>query len=119
MLHSSTTKELILKNLMLRLSVFNTIHPPNETEWKRMRPDNNPLAHLLYSPKLVKLLKSVTPHQGNIHEMGMAESFSRVSSRSGNFTGTFPMDSDQAMVVSYFKLAFCIVPDDRRPKTGV
>jgi len=103
---SSATKDLISRNPTLGLSVFTTIHPQNETEWKRMRPSDDPLAHPLYPPKVVKLLKSVTPHQGKIpHELGMADSFSSFSLRSGKVTGPLPVDSGRALAVSYLESA--------------
>ena len=74
-------------------------------------PNNDPmrLAHLLYPPKVVKLLK---------HELGIDKSFSRFSSRSRNVTRLFPMDSDRALVVSHFELAIGIATGQPASQIG-
>ncbi|KAL7543620.1 hypothetical protein ACHAXR_012918, partial [Thalassiosira sp. AJA248-18] len=119
-LRSPATKDLIARNPTLGLSVFTTIHPQNETEWKRMKPGDDPLAHPLYPPKVVELLKSVTPHGqqeqsmgsgggvgiGGVHDqLGMAESFASFSprSREGSLSGPLPMDSGRALAVLYLE----------------
>ena len=67
---SSATRDLIARNPTLGLSVFTTLHPQNETEWKNMKPSDDPLAHPL-PPKVVELLKSISPRQSA--ELGIGE----------------------------------------------
>jgi len=127
-LHSSAAKDLIARNPTLGLSVFTTIHPQNEMEWRRIMkdPEEDPLAHPLYPSKVLELLKGISPLQmmssaddgagGLLHDhhhegLGMRESFSTSfsrSPRSGKVTGPLPMDSGRALAVSYLESAIGI-----------
>lgn len=104
-LNSPATRDVITRNPMLGLSLFTTVHPQNETEWRKMDPEDDPLGHPSYPSRVVKLLKSIDPQPpgSNIHEVGieigMAESFS------GMDTGPLPMDSGRALAVMYLESA--------------
>ena len=118
-LRSPATKDLIARNPMLGLSVFTTSHPQNETEWKRMKTTADPLAHPLYPPKVVELLKSVMPNKQQQHASGspvggsaISESYSSFSPKSANggegYSGPLPIDSGRALAVSYLESAIGI-----------
>jgi hypothetical protein len=116
---SSATRDLIVREPSLGLSVFTMMHPQNEKEWKRMRPEDDPLVHPLYPSKVVELLKSITPQQsigavgggsfGDVHRQITSEdSFSSFSPGSGKSSSPLPMDSGRALAVSYLESAIGI-----------
>lgn len=65
-LRSDATRYLLARNPTLGLSVFSTLHPRNEKEWRELDEDPtvDPLAHPLYPSKVVQLLKSVSIRGG-------------------------------------------------------
>lgn len=110
---SSATRDLMARNPTLGLSIFATIHPRNETEWKMMKPEDDPLDHPLYPMKIVELLNSISPQQssgrgrGGVdvhHEPGVIECLSRLSP----WSETQPMNSGRALAVSYLESAIGI-----------
>ena len=105
---SSATRDLIARNPTLGLSVFTTLHPQNEGEWKAMKPSDDPLAHPVYPSKVVDLLKSINPQQssgGANHELVTIENF---SPRSGKESFRLPNDSGRSLAVSYLESAIGI-----------
>jgi hypothetical protein len=112
-LESSATRDLISRNPTLGLSIFTTIHPRNETEWKMMKPEDDPLDHPFYPMKVVELLKSISPQQssgrggGGVdvhHEPGAIECLSSFSP----WSEILPLNSGRALAVSYLESAIGI-----------
>ncbi|KAL7551985.1 hypothetical protein ACHAWF_015197 [Thalassiosira exigua] len=115
-LHSLASRDLIARNPSLGLSVFVSVHPQNEAEWRVVGPSDDPLAQPSYSSRVVELLKSVTPRPPPSPAAGAAESFMSVSPRSKGATGPLPMDSGRALAVLYLESAIGIATG--RPSTG-
>lgn len=114
---SPATRDLIARNPTLGLSIFTTIHPRNEIEWKMMKPEDDPLVHPLYPSRVVELLKSISPQQssgiGGVgvdvhHEHGAIECLSSFSQLSGHALQTLPLHSGRALAVSYLESAIGI-----------
>ena len=102
-LRSSATRDLIARNPMLGLSIFTTLHPQNEMEWRNMRPSDDPLDHPTYPYKVVELLKSIIPKVGERSVMESPGSFGSGSS------DTLPLHSGRALAVTYLESAIGIV----------
>lgn len=115
-LMSSATRDLIQREPTLGLSVFTMMNPRNENEWRQMKPEDDPLIHPTYPPKIVELLRSITPHQ-SIGTGGSSDEhnqlFSSFSDGSPKASSPLPMNSGRALAVSYLESAIGI--DTGRP----
>ena len=98
-LRSSATRDLLARNPMLGLSIFTTLHPQNEKEWRHMKPSEDPLDHPTYPYKVVELLKSIVP---KADKRSIIES---PSSFGSSCPDTLPLHSGRALAVSYLESA--------------
>lgn len=81
-----------------------------------MKPEDDPLIHPMYPPKIVELLRSITPHQSigtgdsSVEHNQLLSSFSDGSPKASS---PLPMNSGRALAVSYLESAIGI--DTGRP----
>ncbi|KAL3795905.1 hypothetical protein HJC23_002176 [Cyclotella cryptica] len=110
-LRSSATRDLISRNPNLGLSIFTTLHPRNEKEWKSMKQSDDPLYHPHYPYKVVELLKLALPqiskHEQYIGEISPIESPGSYVVGSAA-SGTLPLHTGRALAVTFLESAIGI-----------
>ena len=113
---SSATRDLIQREPTLGLSVFTMMNPRNENEWRQTKPEDDPLIHPTYPPKIVELLRSITPHQ-SIGAGGSSDEqhqlLSSFSDGSPKASSPLPLNSGRSLAVAYLESAIGI--DTGRP----
>jgi len=60
-LKADATHRLLERNPRLGLSVFCSVHPQSESEWRALRARDDPLAHPSHAQQVVQLLQSIHP----------------------------------------------------------
>lgn len=119
---SSATRDLLVREPSLGLSVFTTMNPRNAKEWTQMKPEDDPLGHPYYPSKVVELLRSIFPQQTSVAVGGgglsdehrqLTSSFSDGSPKASS---PLPMNSGRALAVSFLESAIGIATG--RPSPG-
>jgi hypothetical protein len=97
------TRRLLESNPGLGLSVFTSVHPQSEAQWRSLRAANYPLARPELVEAVVELLKSVHPAVPFTSEQGVISLDET----------TLPLESGRALAVSYLESALGV--DTGRP----
>jgi len=114
-LESQATRRLLESNPPLGLSVFTSMHPQNEAQWKSMLARDDPLAHPTYPLQVVELLKSINPAVAYDDNRAAPDMLDIDSSMSEDTAAVLPLETGRALAVTYLESAIGITTG--RPTT--